>query len=68
MFSLRLMRLVVASGALMALPVPRAAMAMAAEIVRAYVLVEAKSGQFDAALQSLKSLGTCLAMVWSVRS
>jgi hypothetical protein len=63
MFSWRSMRLVAISGAIVTLSLPGAA--MAAESVRAYVLVEAKPGQIDAALQSLKSLGNCLAMEYS---
>lgn len=39
--------------------VPTAALA---EMVRAYVLVEAKAGQTQAALQSLDGLGNCLAL------
>ena len=42
-----------------ALSLPGAA--VAAESVRAYVLVEAKPGRIEAALQSLKSLRNCLA-------
>ena len=60
MFSLRWIRLVAGSGALAALCLPGAA--VAADSVRAYVLVEAKPGKIDAALQSLKSLGNCLSM------
>ena len=34
-------------------------------MVRAYVLVEAKQGQMEAALQSLNGLGNCLALTHS---
>jgi hypothetical protein len=64
MFSSRLIRLVAGSGALVGLSLPAAV--VAAESVRAYVLVEAKPGRIEAALQSLKSLGNCLAMEHSL--
>jgi hypothetical protein len=35
---------------------------MAAETVRAYVLVEVRPGQIQTALQSLNGLGNCLAL------
>jgi hypothetical protein len=59
MISRSLIRLFARSGALVALFLSEA---VAAESVRAYVLVEAKPGQIDAALQSLRSLGNCLAL------
>jgi hypothetical protein len=39
--------------------------ATAGERVRAYVLVEAKPGQVEAAIQSLNGLGNCLALTHS---
>jgi hypothetical protein len=44
---------------------PGAAMA---ETVRAYVLVEAKSGQREAAVRSLNGLGNCLALTHAFMS
>jgi hypothetical protein len=39
-----------------------------AETVRAYVLVEAKSGQREAAVRSLNGLGNCLALTHAFMS
>jgi hypothetical protein len=59
----RLVGLVAGSCAFAAVAIPKAT--MAAELVRAYVLVEAKPGQIEAALQSLNGLGNCLALTHS---
>jgi len=58
--------LIAGSCALAAVSVPRST--TAAEMVRAYVLVEAKPGQMQSALQSLDGLGNCLALTHSFMS
>ena len=65
MFSLRLMRLVAGFAPLSAASIPGA---VTANVRAAYVPIEAKQGQMEAALQSLSSLGNCLAMTHSFRN
>jgi hypothetical protein len=66
MRSLKVASVIAASCVLAAVAAPK--VVTAGELVRAYVLIEAKPGQMEAALQSLNGLGNCLALTHSFMS